>query len=457
MCNILLVEDDILWATIIKHDLKKYGNVMHVTNSNSAKQVLAKDKIDLVFADLELKDGTKLGGANVVSMAKKLNIYTIVLSSRDDDETINLLLDECKADNYFIKPSSKNDLSEQLENMFKEYEKTSRGSSIEVLLDSNIFTTSMTYRKSLLESLKVIDDTTENALVVGETGTGKTRLVNKVISKLIDPSKEVIRVDCGSFSKELVDGALFGHEKGAFTGADNQKIGFIEKAKGKILFLDDVQNLSIKGQQNLRTIIDEGFFYRVGGNTKIYTSVNIIFGATDEIDTFVKEGDFRLDVYQRISRNRINTLPLRFRKSDILPFIKLFAKEHYPKGKVFRISDDAKVALKQMDWEGNTRQIENSVINWSKRGIQKLNADHLDIDGLNPRSHSDIEEGFSDDQKEYLKTFGYKAFVEKIREDAMKYIIETSKTDLEAAKKYNVNRSIVYKYRKKILEEQRCH
>lgn len=453
MTNILLVEDMDIWASLLKIQLKKYGRVYHVKSSDEALKLLDEVSIDLVYADLELNEGGELEGSKVVERAKKKNIYTIVLTSRDEEETIDYLLDECGADDYFTKPGDKDQLVEQVTNMQAGYAKNIKKDYKRALLEENIFTRSQQYREQLFKKINLIDEDTKCVLVVGETGTGKTRLVDKVISKLIDPNKEVARIDCGSVATELIDSTLFGYEKGAFTGADQDKVGFIENAalQNKILFMDDVQNLSQKGQQNLRTLRDDGFFYPVGSNKKVFVrNLPIIFGGTDEIDKGIEDGTFRKDVYERISPIRIDTLPLRFRKNDIVPFVKMFALKVYPTGKVLRITTKAQELLQSYPWEGNTRELENRVKEWALGGNQRITPEVLgDKFALAHLSTSDLT--LTPEFKSFLLSEGYHCFIEKMGELAMAYMTSYSSSDLKVGNTFKVSRSTVFKFRKKQL------
>lgn len=451
MLNILLVEDIPLWAKILKKNLQKHGDVIYASNAQEAKAYLNDYRFDLVFADLDLGEN-ELDGAKIVKIAKRRNIYSIVLTTRSDEETIDYLLEECGADNYFTKPDEPSVMVAQIKDMIDAYKKKARDEEVQELIDKEMLTRSFQYRENLFKKIKRIDDKTKCVLVVGETGTGKTRLVKKVIAKLIDSDKEVLRIDCGAFSESLIDSELFGHCGGAYTGSSKQeKAGLFEQAEGKILFLDDIQNLTEKGQQNLRTIRDEGYYYPVGTEKKKkYFNSPIIFAGTEELDKKIEDKTFRNDVYGRISAIRIDSMPLRLRKKDIIPFIRKFAKEKYPNGMVFRVQKEAEEALLNYSWPMNTREVENAVLEWSTQGIQVLK-----IEDLDRRFVGEDKEEFAltPEQIKYLIENGSKATVNKMRRSIMKFITDEFESDKEAAKKFKIDRSVVYNYRKTFKSE----
>jgi two-component system response regulator HydG len=217
--------------------------------------------------------------------------------------------------------------------------------------------------RALYNQIDIVAGTNYSIILYGESGTGK-EVIAKTIHDLSDRrDKPFIAMDCGTLSKELAGSELFGHVKGAFTGALQDKEGHFELADGGTLFLDEVGNLSLEVQATLLRVIQERKFKRVGGNKEMNVDVRIIVASNESLQDGYRKGKFREDLYHRFNEFSINLPPLRSRKEDILPFANFFlAKTNAELGKdVAGFNDDVLERFMQYTWPGNLREFRNVV------------------------------------------------------------------------------------------------
>jgi transcriptional regulator with GAF, ATPase, and Fis domain len=200
-------------------------------------------------------------------------------------------------------------------------------------------------------------------LISGETGTGKELVARAIHNGSGRKDAVLVKVNCAALPAGLIESELFGHEKGAFTGAVSRKIGRFELADGGTLFLDEVGELSLDVQAKLLRVLQDGEFERVGGSSTIKINVRLIAATNHELDVAVRQGSFRSDLFYRINVFPIRIAPLRKRKDDIPLLVRHFVDHYGAKlGKVFgSITDDVISSLGAYDWPGNVRELENVI------------------------------------------------------------------------------------------------
>jgi len=202
-------------------------------------------------------------------------------------------------------------------------------------------------------------------LINGETGTGK-ELVAKALHELSHRSdKPFVAINSAAIPRELLESELFGHEKGAFTGAHTQRIGRFEEADGGTLFLDEIGDMPVDLQTRLLRVLNDGSFYRVGGRTPIKTNVRVVAATHQNMEALVKEGRFREDLLYRFNVIRVNVPALRDRKEDIKPLLQFYLSEE---AKIYHLeekilSKEVEKYLIELNWPGNVRQL-RSVCTW---------------------------------------------------------------------------------------------
>jgi DNA-binding NtrC family response regulator len=212
-----------------------------------------------------------------------------------------------------------------------------------------------------LEIVKVVAPTTATVLITGETGVGKEIIARSIHAMSERRNKSFVAVNCGAIPENLVETTLFGHERGAFTGAYEVHHGLFEQAEGGSLFLDEIDSLPLAAQARLLRVLQGGEFKRVGGKQSMSTNVRVIAAASMRLDKFIAEGTFRSDLYYRINVVPIFLPPLRERREDLLPLVNHILAQlsvKYNKA-ITTLSETAIAQVMQYEWPGNVRELEN--------------------------------------------------------------------------------------------------
>ena len=215
----------------------------------------------------------------------------------------------------------------------------------------------------LLDYIERIAPSDATALIIGETGTGK-ELVARQVHKLSHRQEgPFIAINCGAFSESLVESELFGHERGAFTGAINARSGWFEAANGGTLFLDEIGDLPLSAQVKILRVLQEREVVRIGSRTPIPIDVRLVAATNINLAEAVQAGRFREDLYYRLNVAALNLLPLRERPGDILPLVWHFIERYGTRLKLNSVglSADAERALLDYAWPGNIRELENVI------------------------------------------------------------------------------------------------
>jgi formate hydrogenlyase transcriptional activator len=217
--------------------------------------------------------------------------------------------------------------------------------------------------KKVLEKIEQVSGTDATALIMGESGTGKELIARAIHSISKRSSRPLVKVNCAALPSSLIESELFGHEKGAFTGAITQKIGRFELADGGTLFLDEIGEMPLDVQSKLLRVLQEGEFERVGSSKTIKVDVRIIAATNRDLETSVNNKEFRTDLYYRLNVFPIYSPPLRSRKEDIPVLVNHFCKKYGAKmgKKINSVSKAALDVLTAYDWPGNVRELENVV------------------------------------------------------------------------------------------------
>jgi transcriptional regulator with PAS, ATPase and Fis domain len=209
-------------------------------------------------------------------------------------------------------------------------------------------------------------------LIVGETGTGKEMIARSIHMHSLRCNKPLVDVNCAAIPEHLVESELFGYEKGAFSGADAQKIGYFEMADGGTLFLDEIGDLDPRIQVKLLRVLDGAPYYRLGGNKKVSVNVRVVAATNQHLEELVRAGRFRNDLYHRLAEFKLEIPPLRERPEDLLAIAEQILHQHYPES---RFSHDGITALLSYDWPGNVRELRNSVF----RAVMLAKNAHVEI------------------------------------------------------------------------------
>ncbi len=423
--NILIVEDDHLTLVTNKRILRDYGNVFTASNIEEAQKHLNSGTMNVAFIDLNLNG--ELKGLEIIKLASQVKTYPIVVSG-ESEETILREAFLNGANDFLLKPFS----IEKLEQALRPLRNTLNRPKYENIIKEKYITSSSRQIEELLK-LGKIADSDKPIFFLGETGTGK-KVVSSIVKEL-SHNTSFVEVNCSQFTDELLASELFGHKKGAFTGANENKVGLLEVANNGIIFLDEIHSLSPKSQKILLKALEEKVFYPVGSHTPIRSNFRILSATCEDIHGLIKNGQFREDLFARISTFQINLLPLRERKEDIL-----FQLEYFISKQLIRvfIEDDAKEALLNYSWPRNTREIQDLVENWVVDGNRLITLEGLPSHIRNQKA--EFKDVIEEKHLEMIEKHGLNPFLTHIKKEATLRMIKRHKGVLKnAAEVMNVS------------------
>ena len=361
--KILIADDDKNLRKVLMNELSEEGfNVNETDNGIKAVEMLEKDEYDVLLLDLNMPG---LSGMDVLKKIKDLEIPTEVMILTAH-ATVSTAVDAMKlgAYDYLTKPFQINELITFIE---KAYEKKK-------LLSENLLLKSQIKRQSvtkdiitknplmleILENVKKIAISDLTILIYGESGVGK-ELIAKAIhnaSKRID--MPFLPINCGAIPETMLESELFGHEKGAFTGAYAKKLGLLEIANHGTLFLDEIGELTLKLQGKLLRVIETGSFFRVGGIKEIRVDVKFVSATNKDLKKEIEIGNYRPDLYYRISVLTLSIPPLRERREDIPLLVEHIIKNNT----TFKNKNISKKSLRILSgypWPCNVRELQNVI------------------------------------------------------------------------------------------------
>jgi DNA-binding NtrC family response regulator len=231
--------------------------------------------------------------------------------------------------------------------------------------------------QSLLQLVERVARTSASVLVTGETGSGKEIVARAVHHYSLRTNRPWVDFSCAALPEHLVESELFGHEKGAFSGADSAKAGLFEMAHTGTLFLDEIGELDLRIQVKLLRVLDGVPYYRLGGQKKVGVDTRIVAATNQDLEDLVKRRQFRGDLFYRLNQCEIRVPPLRERRDDIIPLAEFFLHRHSPQA---HFSESVKAALERHSWPGNIRELRNVVT----RAVVEAREYEVTLDDLPP-------------------------------------------------------------------------
>ncbi len=375
MAHILVVEDDVSFSNLIESFLKKNGHTtMAVHKAASGRSLLEKESFDLVLLDYRLPDGNGLELLSAVH-SRNPELPMIIMTSFHDIRTAVRAI-RSGAFDYITKPVNPEELLMILNDALSRKHKQSN-----VLPDTPDFIQGEgEASRQLYEYIRLVAPTDMSVILQGESGTGKEQAARMIHRNSKRGSRPFVAIDCGALSNELAGSELFGHVKGAFTGALQDKKGQFEAAHGGTLFLDEVGNLSYEVQVKLLRAIQEREVQPVGSNRSVGVDVRIIAATNDDLLLSVKNGSFREDLYHRLNEFKIKLPTLKERNEDLALFTDYFTRQAAKElGKQVQGPDEAVSALfRRYDWPGNLRELKNII----KRAVLLSKESRFSVDTL---------------------------------------------------------------------------
>ncbi len=362
----LVVDDEKLIRVSLENQLGKEGfSVKSVKTAGEALKYVRNEDFDIVVSDLRMPG---LDGVEFLKEIKTISQNTIVIimtAFGTVESAVNAMREG--AFDYICKPFSTDELVIKLERALSYRKATSEATRLrfeirEFYGRDNIVGKSEAMIK-ILETIRTISDRETTVLIQGESGTGKELIAGALHYNSSRKDGPFIRLSCAALNKEILESELFGHEKGAFTGAIRTKKGKFEISDGGSMFLDDVDDIPIEMQVKLLRVLQEREYERVGGEETISVDVRLICATKVDLAVLVKQGKFREDLYYRLNVVAINLPALRERRDDIPLLINYFIRKYCCRLKISRpdISQDTLDILIKYQWPGNVRELENVV------------------------------------------------------------------------------------------------
>lgn len=361
--KILIVDDEKDYREIFSLILKEKGYTVYMAGGiREAKEIITNHKIDIIVTDLIMKNET---GIELLHWVKKYDseIGVIIVTAYGTVETAVQAIQN-GAYNYFIKSNDPSTLILDIERFLqlkqlKLENNFLKSQSKEIsMLDTDNFN-----MKNVLEICKKVAKSKISVLILGESGVGKEIIARYIHEQSERDSFPFIHINCQEYSEGVLESELFGHEKGAFTGAIKQKIGKFEEADGGTMFLDEIADIAMNTQIKLLRVLEDKKIERVGGNKKMEVNIRLISATNKDINEAVKNGILREDFLYRINGIIIYVPPLRERPEDIEKFIYFFIKkfEIEMKKKIEYIDEKTMDFLKKYHYPGNIRELKNMI------------------------------------------------------------------------------------------------
>lgn len=363
MRSVLIIDDEKEICDSLKMILEYEDyQVDYTTDVVAGLKKIEYNNYDTLLLDIQMP---KMTGFEVLNWIREnqINISTIIISAHSNLENA-IKATKLGAFDFIEKPIDREKLLISIRNavhktnLIKENIKLKENIS----QDESIIGESKEI-KAVLDWINKVAKTEARILITGENGTGKELVAKAIHQNSNRSNKELIEVNCAAIPNELIESELFGHEKGSFTGASQQRIGKFEQANGSTLFLDEIGDMSLQAQAKVLRAIEEGVIERVGGNSKINVDVRIISATNKNLIEEIKAGNFREDLYHRLNVIPINVPPLRERKDDISILTKYFSKKICNQNKIPQktFTEEAIDILVSHNWTGNVRELRNIV------------------------------------------------------------------------------------------------
>ena len=364
--KLLIVDDELSVRDSLGKWFREEGYEIGTAESASdALTRMAENKWELALLDIKMR------GTDGIELQRRLHemdpdLIVIMMTGYASVETAVTALKNGAYD-YVSKPLDPDEIAHLVKNALahRRAEKENvrlRETVAEATRPGDLVGQSPAMRK-VFEAIETVGPTDANVLITGESGTGKELVVRAIHAASMRRFHPLVVIHCGALTETLLESELFGHEKGAFTGAQYRKKGKFEIADGGTVFLDEIGDISLKTQTDLLRVLQEREITRVGGNQVIKVDFRCVAATNKSLETMIEEGTFRPDLFYRLNVFRIELPALRERREDIPPLVEHFVRKFAlaMNKQVTRISPAAMDQLQQQPWMGNVRELENAV------------------------------------------------------------------------------------------------
>jgi DNA-binding NtrC family response regulator len=367
----LVIDDNELVRSNVAEVLRAEGwEVREAESAERAFEMLGDGAWELVFCDVRLSDKSESEGYAVLRrFVEEQPEAQIVLMTGHGSAAGALDAVSSGAYDYLMKPFENQDVLRIAQAVRRSAEKRERPGTTGELPPTPVYTSDIDLigiSSAFVEVMKLVGRvaaTNLPVLITGESGTGKEIVARAIHQRSPRASQSFVAVNCGAIPSELIESELFGHVRGAFTGAERDRRGLLQEADGGTILLDEITETTPAFQVKLLRALQEGEIRRVGSNNTVSVDVRVIAATNREVEQEVKEGRFRQDLFYRLNAVTLRLPPLRERREDIMPLARHFAARAARAGlAAVSFSRDAALALVAYDWPGNIRELENAVI-----------------------------------------------------------------------------------------------
>ncbi|GAB4327447.1 MAG: sigma 54-interacting transcriptional regulator [Candidatus Zixiibacteriota bacterium] len=364
--SILVVDDEAtVRDSLGKWFIEEGYDVSVAENGSAALDILSTRSFDVIFLDI------KMPGMSGLELQRKIRefspnaIIVIITAFASVDTAVEALKDG--AHDYITKPIDPDYLSHMVSKLVKQKEMAAENAELKERVSEmtgvSRLVGSSPAMKKVHQLIATVAPTDTTVMIRGESGTGKELIARAIHAASPRRYHAIVPINCGGLTETLLESELFGHERGAFTGAQFRRKGHLEMADGGTAFFDEIGNVGPKIQMDLLRVIESKEFFRVGGNTPVKSDFRIISATNRDLEAAVKSGDFREDLYYRLNVFTIEVPPLRDRGDDILTLAQHFLDDYArTMNRPFTgFTDDAIAAMRAHSWPGNVRELENAI------------------------------------------------------------------------------------------------
>lgn len=448
MSNILLLSNDSLLCKVFKSRVENYA--INVTLSSTLKQgeeIIKKNHCDAVVVTIPLT--YESCPKKIIQTLQKINPYLPVFFLIDRlDVSLAISLTKLGAEYCYSRPFIFEVIIENIQNTIKELSVPSLYSQTTGNEKPKYLEAHSKAAQNLYKQIDQVKNTNFKVIIYGETGSGKESVARRLCNGIFK-DKPFIAVDCGCLSKELAASELFGHKKGSFSSAFEDKIGVFEEANNGTLFLDEIGNLDYSVQILLLRAIEEKKIKKIGSNKEIDINVRIIVASNEKLFEAVEKGTFREDLYYRLNEFEINIPPLRDRLEDLELFINFFIEEAN-RDLNKKISGIEPLLLEKFynhQWNGNIRELKNVIRRGCLMATNKITSSCMSKDFLNKllynKNRKEFEEKYTQSSLTAIEDLKYKNLFAE-HEEIMKILREENYNKTKAAQRLNINRKTLY-------------
>jgi DNA-binding NtrC family response regulator len=433
--TILLIDDELEMCLSLSEFLNSKGySTLYTTNPLEVIRILEKEKVDLIIMDIKMPE---MGGIDLLKVIKTSDpSMTVIMITGYPTVENAVLAMKYGAVNFYTKPLKLPELLKEIHELAVKFSRKRHRQQNE----KQTIITQDPEMQDILKTIKKASLTTAPVLITGESGTGKELAANSFHYLSSRAKNPFVKVNCAALPEELLESELFGHEKGAFTGAVKERKGRFELANTGTIFLDEIGDMSLKTQAKVLRVIQEQEFERVGGTRTIKTDSRIIAATNKELEQLIKSGQFREDLYYRLSVITIHLPPLCERRDDISVLTEYFITYYnsvYQK-QIRGLSEEVEWFFQTHRWPGNVRELKNCI----ERAVIFCEQELIGMKSLSTQYKKLIENPPTDEYEDALESLN--------REIILDALDRSKGVKKKAAELLNIDRRTLYNRMKKL-------